>query len=185
MLRTSCSWGADKMDVLALVRVDECQPIASDDFLDVLWRTAKDELALVLSCAGNVGYTQHGGKPQQPDENPSFHFALHLMSPSHASHLQDQLAGPSFEWLMESHQHSHCPSSGMASLRPDRALSCLWPYGLAERHLNLLAGLAYRHVESHAFGRRILRSIRIKLRVIVLADRGRLANPLIIGIRGQ
>src|SRR6267143_2439690 len=95
MLRTSSSWGADKMDVLALVRVDECQPIASDDFLDVLWRTAKDELALVLSCAGNVGYTQHGGKPQQPDENPSFHFALHLMSPSHASHLQDQLAGPS------------------------------------------------------------------------------------------
>ena len=86
---------------------------------------------------------------------------------------------------MESHQHSHCPSSGMASLRPDRALSCLWPYGLAERDLKLLLGLAYRHVKSHAFGRRILRSIRIKLRVIVLADRGRLANPLIIGIRGQ
>src|SRR2546426_1388427 len=74
---------------------------------------------------------------------------------------------------------------GWGLFRPDRALSCLWPYGLAERDLKLLLGLAYRHVKSQAFGRRILRSIRIKLRVIVLADRGRFANPLIIGIRRQ
>src|SRR6266849_1559668 len=35
------------------------------------------------------------------------------------------------------------------------ALSCLSPYGRAERHLNLLAGLAHRHVKPQAFGRRI------------------------------
>src|SRR5437660_1119643 len=36
-----------------------------------------------------------------------------------------------------------------------RALSCLSPYGPAERHLNLLAGLAHRHVKPQAFGGRI------------------------------
>src|SRR2546425_5175543 len=76
MLRTSGSRGADKMDVLALVRAKECQPVASDDFMDFLGRTAKNELALVLGCAG-VGYTQHAGKPEQPCENLSFHFAPH------------------------------------------------------------------------------------------------------------
>src|SRR3989449_10368278 len=76
MLRTGGSRGADKMDVLALVRAKECQPVASDDFMDLLGRTAKNELALVLGCAG-VGYTQHAGKPEQPCENLSFHFAPH------------------------------------------------------------------------------------------------------------
>src|SRR5712692_5116357 len=76
MLRTRGSRGADKMDVLTPVRAEECQPVASNDFLDLLWRTAKDELALVLGCAG-VGYTQHAGKPEQPCENLSFHFAPH------------------------------------------------------------------------------------------------------------
>src|SRR5207245_1680418 len=52
MLRTSGNRGADKMDVLTPVRAEECQPVASNDFLDLLWRTAKDELALVLGCAG-------------------------------------------------------------------------------------------------------------------------------------
>src|SRR5437879_13822172 len=92
MLRTSGSRGADKMDVLALVRAKECQPVASDDFMDFLGRTAKNELALVLGCAG-VGYTQHAGKPEQPCENLSFHLALHLTPPSHARGLQNQLTG--------------------------------------------------------------------------------------------
>src|SRR2546426_5753209 len=89
MLRTSGSRGADKMDVLALVRAKECQPVASDDFMDLLGRTAKNELALVLGCAG-VGYTQHAGKPKQPCENLSFHFAPHLDRKStrlNSSHL--------------------------------------------------------------------------------------------------
>jgi len=59
------SRGADKMDVLALVRVDECQPVASDDFLDLLWRTAKDELAFFVGCAASAGYTQQGDEPEQ------------------------------------------------------------------------------------------------------------------------
>src|SRR3989449_1302359 len=88
MLRMSGSRGADKMDVLALVRADECQPVASDDFLDRLWRTAKDELALVVGCAASAGYTQQGDEPEQPCENLSFHFALHLTPPSHAPRLQ-------------------------------------------------------------------------------------------------
>src|SRR2546425_13039965 len=83
MLRMSGSRGADKMDVLALVRADECQRVASDDFLDRLWRTAKDELALVVGCAASAGYTQQGDEPEQPCENLSFHFALHLTPPSH------------------------------------------------------------------------------------------------------
>src|SRR3989442_1561851 len=82
MLRTSGSRGADKMDVLALVRAEECQPVASDDFLDRLWRTAKDELALVVGYAASAGYTQQGDEPEQPCENLSFHFALHLTSVS-------------------------------------------------------------------------------------------------------
>src|SRR2546422_11773674 len=36
------------------------------------------------------------------------------------------------------------------------ALSCLSPYGPAERHLNLLAGLAHRHVKPQVFARLIL-----------------------------
>src|SRR2546422_8012805 len=127
MLRTSCSWGADKMDVLALVRVDECQPIASDDFLDVLWRTAKDELTLVLGCAGNVGYTQHGGKPQQPDENLSFHFALHLTPPSRALplqnlspelHIHPQRQAERDHSEHGEHEYSNRNRRGLASLRP-------------------------------------------------------------------
>src|SRR3989442_7763423 len=78
MLRTSGSRGADKMDVLTPVRADECQPVASDDFMDRLWRTAKDELALVVGCATSARYTQQGDEPEQPCENPSFHFAPHL-----------------------------------------------------------------------------------------------------------
>src|SRR5947209_5824533 len=35
------------------------------------------------------------------------------------------------------------------------ALSCLSPYGPAERHRNLLAGLAHRYVKPQVFGRRI------------------------------
>src|SRR3989442_15400957 len=80
MLRTSGSRGADKMDVLALVRAEECQPVASDDFLDRLWRTAKDELALVVGYAASAGYTQQGDEPEQPCENLSFHFALLTVS---------------------------------------------------------------------------------------------------------
>src|SRR3989442_11848977 len=109
MLRMSGSRGADKMDVLALVRADECQPVASDDFLDRLWRTAKDELALVVGCAASAGYTQQGDEPEQPCENLSFHFALHLIPPSHAPRLQNQLAVPPLEWLMESRQDIFYP----------------------------------------------------------------------------
>src|SRR5207245_11055905 len=71
MLRTSGSRGADKMDVLTPVRADECQPVASDDFMDRLWRTTKDELALVVGCAASARYTQQGDEPEQPCENRS------------------------------------------------------------------------------------------------------------------
>src|SRR3989442_14327913 len=111
MLRTSGSRGADKMDVLALVRAEECQPVASDDFLDRLWRTAKDELALVVGYAASAGDTQQGDEPEQPCENLSFHFALHLTPPSHAPRLQNQLAVPPLEWLMESHEEIDYPPS--------------------------------------------------------------------------
>src|SRR2546427_13297181 len=111
MLRMSGSRGADKMDVLALVRADECQPVASDDFMDRLWRTAKDELALVVGRAASAGSTQQVDEPEQPCENLSFHFAPHLISPSHAPRLQNQLAIPPLEWLMESRQDIFCPPS--------------------------------------------------------------------------
>src|SRR2546427_1494413 len=97
MLRTSASRGEDKMNALALVRADECQPVASDDFMDRLWRTAKDELALVVGCAASAGYTQQGDEPEQPCENLSFHFAPHLTPPSRAPRLQNQLAVPRSE----------------------------------------------------------------------------------------
>src|SRR5437879_8141714 len=70
MLRSGGSRVADKMDVLALVRAKECQPVASDDFMDLLGRTAKNELALVLGCAG-VGYTQHAGDRKSTRLNSS------------------------------------------------------------------------------------------------------------------
>src|SRR2546425_11843591 len=151
----SGSRGADKMDVLALVRAKECQPVASDDFMDLLGRTAKNELALVLGCAG-VGYTQHAGKPEQPCENLSFHFAPHLIPPSHAPRLQKPTCCSStrvVDGIASAQSLLLPPEWGL--FRRCRALSCLWPYGPAERHLNLLAGLAHRHVKPQAFGRRI------------------------------
>src|SRR5437879_13390168 len=79
MLPMNGSRGADKMDVLALVRVDECQPVASDDFLDLLWRTAKDELAFFVGCAASAGYTQQGGEPEPRCEKLSFQFGPRLI----------------------------------------------------------------------------------------------------------
>src|SRR5437660_3427051 len=157
MLRTSGSRGADKMDVLTPVRAEECQPVASDDFLDRLWRTAKDELVLVVGCAASAGYTQQGDEPEQPCENLSFHFAPHLIPPSRAPRLQNQLAVSPLECFGE------IPPPQSLPLPPERglprrccALSCLSPYGPAERHLNLLAGLAHRHVKPQVFARLIL-----------------------------
>src|SRR2546422_11773673 len=109
MLRTSGNRGADKMDVLTPVRADECQPVASDDFMDRLWRTAKDELVLVVGCAASAGYTQQGDEPEQPCENLSFHFAPHLIPPSRAPRLQNQLAVSHSSASVKSHPHSHCP----------------------------------------------------------------------------
>src|SRR2546426_4433256 len=79
--------------------------------MDRLWRTAKDELALVVGCAASAGYTQQGDEPEQPCENLSFHFAPHLTPPSRAPRLQNQLAVPPLEWLMESRQDIFRPPS--------------------------------------------------------------------------
>src|SRR2546425_530849 len=128
MLRMGASRGADKMDVLALVRVDECQPVASDDFLDLLWRTAKDELALFVGCAASAGYTQQGDEPEQRCQNLSFHFAPHLISPSHASRLQNQLAGSSLrvaDGIASAQSLPLPPEWGL--FRRCCALSCLSP----------------------------------------------------------
>src|SRR5205807_3165640 len=100
LLGRSYSRGAHKKDALALERAEECQPVAPDDFLDLFRGSAKDEL--VLGCVGSVGDTQQGDEPEQPCENLSFHFAPHLTPPSCAPRLQDQLAGPRPDWLMES-----------------------------------------------------------------------------------
>src|SRR5712692_3826879 len=127
MLRTRGSRGADKMDVLALVRAEECQPVASDDSMNLLGRTAKNELALILGCAG-VGYTQHAGKPEQPCENLSFHLALHLVPPSHAPRRKINLPVD----RIASAQSLPLPR-GWGLFRRCRALPCLWPYGPAER----------------------------------------------------
>src|SRR2546425_333817 len=130
MLRTSRSRGADKMDVLTPVRADECQPVASDDFMDRLWRTTKDELALVVGCAASARYTQQGDEPEQPCENPSFHFAPHLIPPSHASRLPKPTCCSStrvVDGIASAQSLLLPPEWGL--FRRCRDLSCLCPTG--------------------------------------------------------
>src|SRR3989442_4304537 len=48
---------------------------------------------------------------RSPCENLSFHFALHLIPPSHAPRLQNQLAVPPLEWrngklILRSEEHT-------------------------------------------------------------------------------
>src|SRR5205807_6176412 len=131
MLRTSGSRGADKMDVLTPVRAEECQPVASDDFMDRLWRTAKDELVLVVGCAASAGYTQQGDEPEQPCENLSFHFAPHLIPPSHAPRLQKPTCCSStrvVDGIASAQSLLLPPEWGL--FRRCRALSCLCSTGL-------------------------------------------------------
>src|SRR3989454_1192031 len=130
MLRTSASRGEDKMNALALVRADECEPVASDDFMDRFWRTAKDELALVVGCAASAGYTQQGDEPEQPCENLPFHFALHLTPPSVYHACKNKLAVSPLEWFGEIARHGHCPFlADRAFFAPALPSLVVWPMG--------------------------------------------------------
>src|SRR3989442_14601638 len=103
------SRGADKMDVLALVRAEECQPVASNDFLDLLWRTAKDELALVVGCAASAGIPSRVTSPSSPARicRSTLRSISHLHLVHHA--CKNQLAVSPLEWFGEIPPPSHCP----------------------------------------------------------------------------
>src|SRR5207302_10671528 len=89
--------------------------------------TAKADHAHVPTCAGNVGYTHHRGKPHPPYETLSSRFALHLTPPSRALPLQTLSPGLQIHPQRQAerdhsehgeHEYSNRNRRGLASLPP-------------------------------------------------------------------